>query len=135
MTILDKNTITLPNAQETYPNIVESVNEGLFYYTIPITMAVIGVIVFIAGIILQFKIDREEERDLLRSVTPFFLMTSFFIFIGVASLIMAILTHKLEKDTTLMAEHVSQHPETEDNITALANTIGFDYKEIGRAHV
>ena len=136
MTILDKNTITLPNAQETYPNLVDSINEGLFYYTIPITIMSIGVIALIAGRILQFKIERdfkrerEEERDLSRLDIPFYLMISFFLFLAVASAISAIPTHKLEKDTTLMAEHVSQHPETEDNITALANTIGFDYKDV-----
>ena len=57
-------------------------------------------------------------------------MISFFLFLAVASAISAIPTHKLEKDTTLMAKHVSQHSETEDNITALANTIGFDYKDV-----
>lgn len=129
MTIFDKNTITLPNAQETYPNIVDSVNEGLFYYTIPITIAVIGVILYIAGIILHIKSNREEERNLSISYCLISVVFSV-IFFAVASAISGILTHKLEKDTTLMAEHVSQHSETEDKVTELANTTGFDYKDV-----
>ena len=55
----------------------------------------------------------------------------FFLISWVVTLVIVYsLVHKVEKDTTLMAEHVSQHPETEDNITALANTIGFDYKDV-----
>lgn len=136
MTILDKNTITLPNAQETYPNIVDSVNEGLSYYTIPITIMSIGVIALIAGRILQkkierdFKREREEERDLSRLDIPFYLMISFVLFLAVASAISVILTNKVEKDTTILAEHVSQHSETEDKVTVLANTTGFDYKDV-----
>ena len=136
MTLLDKNTITFPNAQETYPNLVDSVNEGMSYYTIPITIMSIGVIALIAGSILQFKIkrdfkrEREEERDYSRLDIPFYLLMSFLFFLGVASFASAILSHKVEKDTNILAEHVSQHSETEDKVTELANTIGFDYKDV-----
>ena len=122
MTILDKNTITLPNAQETYPNLVDSVNEGLFYYTIPVIIMSIGVIVLITGRIL----DRGGESN----YKHMFFMVFFLISWVVTLVIVYSLVHKVEKDTTLMAEHVSQHPETEDNITVLANTIGFDYKDV-----
>lgn len=130
MTILDKNTITLPNAQETYPNLVDYVNEGLSYFTIPLIFLGIGVILFIAGIFFRLKIDREEEMSFSKLLEPIFLTLFSLLFFMVAMLTALIVGVKLEKDTTLMAEHVSQHPETEDNVTVLANTIGFDYKDV-----
>lgn len=130
MTILDKNTITLPNAQETYPNLVDSINEGLSYYTIPLIFLVIGLIIFIAGIVFQLKIEREETRSLSRSLVAPICLTLFVSLGFVASFTTFIVTKKVEEDRTLMAEHVSQHPETEDNVTVLSNTIGFDYNYV-----
>lgn len=138
MTILDKNTITLPNAQETYPNLVDYINEGLFHFTIPLIFLAIGVILAISGIGFRLKLDledrlkieREEEGRFSRSLVAILLMLFSFPFFIVAAGTAAIIEHKVEKDTTLMAEHVSQHPETEDNVTVLANTIGFDYKDV-----
>ena len=130
MTILDKNTITLPNAQEMYPNLVDSVNEGLFYYTIPFTMAVIGVILVIGLILFITGIIKDRGRGSSLLVSYFYLMTFSFISFAVSSISMAILIDKLEKDTNILAEHVSQHSETEDKVTELANTTGFDYKDV-----
>ena len=131
MTILEKNTITLPNAQETYPNLVESVNGGLSHYTIPLTIMVISVILYTAGIIFLIKANRAEKRDLPRSqklISIFFELIPLLLF--AVMLITVILTNKVEKDKTLIAEHVSQHSETEDKVTELANTTGFDYKDV-----